>query len=733
MFYSQTFLARKGPLGTVWCAAHLQHRLKKSHYTSTDIPYTVDCIMFPEVPIALRMSGHLLVGVVRIYSKKVDYLYHDCNVALVAVKKAFDSTEVNLPENATTAKFDAVTLPLTFDLDDFDIDVDMDPNSYGLRFLDDHTRSPEEITLEDQVHLVGDPYVVVTFKDMMMDVLQPENDDLGVRHSTSEDSNRGSPSPLPSNQIEVPATNVPQGLNNQTTEGKDHSHLEESNQAEPTNDFQDLGLSKAREDLNTAPNDANSPPEIEVMRDQSNILENIQPFEDLQNDISEPKGSSNRGLDEESPAPFEDILPFQEQTSPFHQRTESPNFMHSHEASKINDTPDLLGHMPSELKMRSTPPVQSPKPRQRKRKNYFDECTVLSNKFMKNALKNSSDVLRKRREIPSTALGIWKMRNALRKEQVFSEPLLTGSCADICHHFKRDFISTKPHPPTLQSQVTLETMVIEPLLESEPTHNLNAETSSALAGEVIWKVSNETSLPPPEVVPEPMNVTLSVEPSAPEYEPETDVEIEHLRHADGFDGSSMIHELVLSPERAVHSPGLPSPFRRDELTPHSPKSIGSETVHRSETSTETSLLPTQDYAAEMETPRTDLEGQFDAGQSGLSYIPESGNIPETEDLSFLEADNSLFGSQGTEGIDSLSVRTRAVVQYLLRQSPVGPISEDQPEDLSLNKILEGKTRKSCARMFFETLVLKTYGLIDVRQEQAYGDISLKLTSTLARS
>lgn len=41
MFYSHTFLARKGPLGTVWVAAHMQSRLKKSHYTSTDIPSTV--------------------------------------------------------------------------------------------------------------------------------------------------------------------------------------------------------------------------------------------------------------------------------------------------------------------------------------------------------------------------------------------------------------------------------------------------------------------------------------------------------------------------------------------------------------------------------------------------------------------------------------------------------------------------------------------------------------------
>ncbi|WCJ18980.1 Double-strand-break repair protein rad21-like protein 1 [Euphorbia peplus] len=726
MFFSQTFLARKGPLGTVWCAAHLQHRLKKSHYTSTDISSTVDSIMFPDIPIALRMSGHLLVGVVRIYSKKVDYLFQDCFVARLALEKAFASTKLNLPDNATSAKFDSVTLPQTFDLDDFQIDVDMVPD----RFLDDHTRSTEEITLQDHIHIDVHPYVEVTFEDdMFMDILPPENDDLGVRHSTLEDTNTASPRLIPSNQVEVPATNVLEGVNNHTAEGMDTGHLEGSNQEEPTNDFQDLGQNKETEDLNTAPNDTNSPPEIEVMRDESYIPENIQPFEDLQTDILEPNRSLNRGLDEKgSPAPFEDVLPFQEETSPFGQRTESPNFMHSNEESPINDTLDLSGHIPSELKIRSTPPVQSPKPRQRKRKHFFDDSTVLSNKSMKKALENTSDILRKRREIPSTSLGIWKMNNSLRKENIFSEPSLTGCCANILHLFEKDFVSSKPHLTLerLATPETPETMVIEPPLENEPTIMLTAETSSAVAGEVIPEVRNETSVPTPEVFPEPMNVTLSVERCVPEYEAETDVEIEHLRHADSFDGNNIVHELVPSPDRAVHSPQLPSPLRRDDFTPHSPKSIGSETVHFAETSAGTSLLHSQGYTAEVETPWTDLEREFDTGNFGLSYIPESGNIPETEDLSFLEADNSPFaGSAGTQGIDSLSVRTRAVAQYLLRQS--------QQDVISLNKILEGKTRKLCARMFFETLVLKTNGQFDVRQEQPYGDISLKPTSTLTKS
>lgn len=73
--------------------------------------------MEPEVPIALRMSGHLLLGVVRIYSKKVDYLFQDCNAALTGLNKAFRSIQLTLPEDASKAPFQSITLPQTFDLD----------------------------------------------------------------------------------------------------------------------------------------------------------------------------------------------------------------------------------------------------------------------------------------------------------------------------------------------------------------------------------------------------------------------------------------------------------------------------------------------------------------------------------------------------------------------------------------------------------------------------------------
>lgn len=78
--------------------------------------------MLPEVPIALRLSGHLLVGVVRIYSRKVDYLYHDCNEVLTQLRTAFASIQINLPEGATHAPFNLITRPETFELDAVNMD-----------------------------------------------------------------------------------------------------------------------------------------------------------------------------------------------------------------------------------------------------------------------------------------------------------------------------------------------------------------------------------------------------------------------------------------------------------------------------------------------------------------------------------------------------------------------------------------------------------------------------------
>ena len=75
-------------------------------------------ILQPKVKMALRTSGHLLLGVVRIYSRKAKYLFSDCNEAFVKIKIAFRPGMVDLPEENREAAINAITLPEVFH--DFD-------------------------------------------------------------------------------------------------------------------------------------------------------------------------------------------------------------------------------------------------------------------------------------------------------------------------------------------------------------------------------------------------------------------------------------------------------------------------------------------------------------------------------------------------------------------------------------------------------------------------------------
>jgi cohesin complex subunit SCC1 len=109
MFYEQMVLAKKGPLGKVWLAAHWEKKLTKAQIKETNIVDTVKKITNPKAPMALRLSGHLLLGVVRIYHKKVQFLYTDCSEALVKIKMAFRPGVVDMEE--TVANLNAITLP----------------------------------------------------------------------------------------------------------------------------------------------------------------------------------------------------------------------------------------------------------------------------------------------------------------------------------------------------------------------------------------------------------------------------------------------------------------------------------------------------------------------------------------------------------------------------------------------------------------------------------------------
>ncbi|CAA0820720.1 Sister chromatid cohesion 1 protein 3 [Striga hermonthica] len=632
MFYSTTFLARKGPLGTVWCAAHLQHKLRKPQYLSTNVPSTVERIMHPEVPIALRITGHLLLGVVRIYSKQVDYLYEDCNEVRIMINRVYTTVNVNLPHDATHAQVQAVTLPDKFNLDTLELD-----DHYNDWSKDFHFKSWDDITLKEQIPTGKDPYIVITFDEIRRDTLQ------------MEDNLETGPTPMDEDVL----LNDPSS-NNQIS----------------------------ADDINIEHKTPQKSPSIEIMRDaapdfgfnNSPILpDRAAPDRFLEEQINKDKETFTPATKE---MPLTDVR-FSSPRNKFPEEEEDER----HSLGQLN-SPTPFVHQTPVMEIQQTPVVLQPRVRKKslKRKQFFDEVTVLSNELIQDALNHTSDICRIKRNCPSSSLSIWKYNNMLRlrtKDNNF-EAFINGACDDLQAVYKEDII-------------------IHGRFQLDPTQETHQE----------------------------MNKTNS------------HIEIEILRN----------HECP-SPDRHMpsFSTAIPSPSGKFFLTPeNSDLGLGSEREedrHLQKMDTG----PSRNFDSDiMQTPNTFDEIGFRAEHTALSDIPEL--VPSAGELGFLEQDDfSPLGSQGTPEVGifsqylgtpelhALSSRTRAVAQYLQRQSSVTPIAEtsDESPDLSLHKILQGKPRKVCTRMFFETLVLKTHGLVDARQENPYGDITLKVTPNLSK-
>lgn len=98
--------------------------------------------------LALRTSGHLLLGVVRIHSRQAKYLLSDCNEAFVKIKMAFrpgaDLTDDTHRDNTSLA---AITL--SDNIHDFESTLadinDMDP--FGIAV---NQSRPEDITMREE-------------------------------------------------------------------------------------------------------------------------------------------------------------------------------------------------------------------------------------------------------------------------------------------------------------------------------------------------------------------------------------------------------------------------------------------------------------------------------------------------------------------------------------------------------------------------------------------------------
>ncbi|KAL0848424.1 hypothetical protein Bca101_021671 [Brassica carinata] len=676
MFYSHVFLARKGPLGTVWAAAHLQQRLKKSHYTATNIPKTVDLIMFPEAPLALRLSGHLLLGVVRIYSKQVDYLFRDCALVTTWLSKSFASAQVDLPEDARQAPVESVTLPQALNLDDFQLDDDTHEGEF-----DRHLRSHEDITLTDQIPTGVDPYVAVTFDEDMgtetspMDVDQ-STEPVSAHHPGDTD-------------VQMAFETEP---NNE--QGDFNFGLDTRNDTEEIPEFQDPRQSNLTEPLNHSPErgNVNSPgsvPEVEIRR---NAAHGLSPASHVGVEHTEPLDETMNQKESDIPILEEEELSSRGRST-FELPPGSPPGFAGSEEEREN-----FVHPSPQLALQPSPPP-APQPRRRKRK-HFDKATVLTNRIMRERLEDPSDTLRKRRKMPSSKLSMWRMNNQSKKDQIFSEPLLTGSSDALRSVFDKDCVASKPHLAVSNENIP------EPAPVPSPTRDAEAEV-------------HPTSSIPQSAVPESTH-------------PDTTVQLSPVRQTEDIQDSGVPQSA--HGESVAREAQSPPPFNNDdtgierfrdggytEFMPSPPPRFSPSRTDDFTTQT-SRAWETESYRTEPSTSgyRDDMPGPMN---SGISAIPEMAD----EELYFLDVGgNTPVRSPASQDSDALTGRTRALAQYLKERSSSTPSSSSSSGDLSLGKILEGKTRKLAARMFFETLVLKSRGLIDMQQDQPYSDITLKL-------
>ncbi|XP_065083169.1 double-strand-break repair protein rad21 homolog isoform X2 [Ochlerotatus camptorhynchus] len=195
MFYAHIVLAKKGPLARIWLAAHWDKKITKAHVFETNIEQSVDGIMQPKVKLALRTSGHLLLGVVRIYARKAKYLLADCNEAFVKIKMAFRPGMVDLPEEHREAAVNAITLPEVFhdfdtplpELNDVDIEAHFSINQsradeitmredYGTLPLNIHDDGFGDMGFDDTPDIVRDRIDEPMEDDLFTDPVAPPPD-----------------------------------------------------------------------------------------------------------------------------------------------------------------------------------------------------------------------------------------------------------------------------------------------------------------------------------------------------------------------------------------------------------------------------------------------------------------------------------------------------------------------------------------------------------------------------
>ncbi|KAG2636384.1 hypothetical protein PVAP13_2NG465800 [Panicum virgatum] len=307
-------------------------------------------------------------------------------------------------------------------------------------------------------------------------------------------------------------------------------------------------------------------------------------------------------------------------------------------------------------------------------------------------------LLCKRRKTPQTALDMWKFSRSGRKDSSFLlEPLVQGMCTYLHVTYDRNF--PRVSDPDAEPD------------SSEPMADYGGSQDAPETQLTPKSHENEDTLP--EGVLTPNSPKNSDGQPGPQPTPKSPGGAGAAQDGDTLPEFPRF-SLVDMPSPITEDD---SPFKTVRRTPHS--GLGGTGVTEMPQSVRTNSLPGQstphsDHMASLFPVNDDYDDQPEI--PGLLCTPGGISDPDT----------------GTTGLGSMSARTRAVALFFKDHVPSTP-SDEQPGKFSLARILEGKVRKQAARMFFETMVLKSYDYIDAQQKEPYGDIEISARPSLAEA
>ncbi|CAM0904089.1 unnamed protein product [Alopecurus aequalis] len=681
MFYSKVMLSRKGPLGTLWVAGVCGvAALTRDQVLRTNVAASVDKIL-PDVETTYRILGLLLLGVVRIYSKKVEYLYVECDQLLESsarrtrrvpkrVKKAVCARRLVVDEEdpagakkparsgRTTRAQNGVmslvevseahepldlppifTVPKRFELDSFDLQIPENREDED----DDHHQLPRQDTLlEDEHHRTSymhESYQRMPHADLDSACFMPAcitlpAEVISVMDEVIDELENDNQNADPACYTPVKDVLPPEVMNMMAEE----SGLPESRNAK-----------KPRKEVNGKENGDSacsipSPGSHEIQK-SVNVVENATSA-DLDANRPVPEESENGLLlGKSNTAASVEIPDIEEQESLEPSIILSP------------PTPEPLREGASGLLekfMVATPAKNEKRQFARKRrrglysKDYIcttdrkdrrqdkrrgalvlcDENLVLPNDMMKEMLADASDLVCKRRKAPHTYLDAWKVAKIGYLQETFLDPLIPYS---TLVHLSYSTTADAPEIPCTESVKAKKCLSYEPA-ESNNSHKEapNTETDE---------------------------LTNSIQTPVGEFN--CDTPYENHQHVDGFESGL--------PEERLYQSKNHSPLRNEPLM------------------------------ADMD--KIDEDIPMDEGDARDEDFP-------------------------------LSTRTRAVAKCLHQLFVDQKCQQQESIPVTLGQALEGSKRKTTARFFYETLILKSRGLIDVNQKNPYENITISATPQL---